>query len=105
MPGAELTRDESIRDGVTLEPLARLKPAFRKRRHGHRRQLLPLNDGAAALLVADEAGAAASSAPSRWPGSPPRGVDAVEPQLFGIGPVEAGRPGAGQGRPASARAT
>ncbi len=48
----------------------------------------PLNDGAAALLLGDAASAAAIGATplARIAG---RGVAAVEPQFFGIGPVEA----------------
>ena len=41
VPGAELARDEGIRDGVTLESLARLKPSFRHERHRDGRQRLP----------------------------------------------------------------
>ena len=50
----------------------------------------PLNDGAAALLLADRAGlAAAGRTPlARIAGS---AATAVEPHLFGIGPVEAAR--------------
>src|SRR6185436_1977648 len=48
----------------------------------------PLNDGAAALLLGDEAGAAAAG---REPLAriAARATSAVEPHLFGIGPVEA----------------
>ena len=48
----------------------------------------PMNDGAAALLLGDEAGAKAAGA-SRWRGSPRARSSAIEPQLYGIGPVEA----------------
>jgi len=57
-------------------------------RHRHRRQRVPLNDGAAALLIADQAGV------DSFGGRPlariaARAAHAVEPQFFGIGPVEA----------------
>jgi acetyl-CoA acetyltransferase family protein len=90
VPGIELDRDESIRPGTTLDALAKLKPAFRPDGTVTAGNASPLNDGAAALLVGDAAGAAAS-------GITPlarivsRGVAAVEPQYFGIGPVEAAR--------------
>ena len=39
--GTVVARDDGPRPGVTLEGVAGLKPVFRERRHGHRRQLLP----------------------------------------------------------------
>lgn len=89
-PGVDLVRDESIREGSTPESLARLKPAFRNDGSGTvtAGNSSPLNDGAAALLLTDEAGLAAT-------GREPLariGVSAVtgiEPQLFGLGPVDA----------------
>jgi acetyl-CoA acetyltransferase family protein len=83
-----LTRDESIRDGSTPEIMARLKPAFRPDGTVTAGNASPLNDGASAVLLAD--GATASAL-----GIEPlarvvsRAVHAVEPQYFGIGPVEA----------------
>ncbi len=88
--GVDLPRDESIRPDTTMERLAALKPAFRPDGTITAGNASPLNDGAAALLLGDEAGAAAS-------GRKPlarivaRGVAGVEPQYFGIGPVEAAR--------------
>ncbi len=87
-PGVDLVRDESIRADSTLANLARLKPAFRPAGTVTAGNASPLNDGAAALLIGDEAG-------SELAGRKPlarivsRGVAAVEPQLFGIGPVAA----------------
>jgi acetyl-CoA acetyltransferase family protein len=88
LPGSTLARDESIRPDTTLEALARLKPAFRPDGTVTAGNASPLNDGAAALLVGDEAGAARSG---RRPLARivSRGVAAVEPQFFGIGPVQA----------------
>ncbi len=88
VPGVELARDEPIRPDTTLEVLAKLKPAFRPDGTVTAGNSSPLNDGAAALFVADEAGAASAG---RRPLARivSRGVAAVEPQYFGIGPVEA----------------
>ncbi|WP_106400998.1 thiolase family protein [Actinocorallia populi] len=86
--GADLARDESIRPGGTMEALARLKPAFRPDGTVTAGNSSPLNDGAAALLLADEAGLAALG---REPLARIRAsaATALEPQLFGLGPVEA----------------
>jgi acetyl-CoA acetyltransferase family protein len=87
---AGLESDEGIRPDTTVEKLARLKPAFRDGGTVTAGNSSQLSDGAAALLLASERGAAAA-------GQQPlariaaRGVSAVEPQLFGIGPVEAAR--------------
>jgi len=88
VPGAELDRDESIRPDTTLAALSALKPAFRPQGTVTAGNSSPLNDGAAALLLADEAGAAAA-------GRAPlarivaRAVSGIEPQFYGIGPVRA----------------
>lgn len=88
--GTELERDESIRVDTTLEALARLKPAFRTDGTVTAGNSSPLNDGASAILLADSHGL-------RESGREPlgrivaRGVSAVDPQVFGIGPVEAAR--------------
>jgi acetyl-CoA acetyltransferase family protein len=83
-----LARDESIRADTTLERLARLRPAFRPDGSVTAGNSSPLNDGAAALLLADDAGL-------QRVGRPPlarivaRATSAIEPQWYGIGPVEA----------------
>ncbi|MEO7261279.1 MAG: thiolase family protein [Jatrophihabitantaceae bacterium] len=89
-PGVELSRDESIRADSSLAALARLSPAFRPDGTVTAGNASPLNDGAAALLIGDKAGARAAG---RQPLARivSRAVAAVEPQLFGIGPVEAAR--------------
>jgi acetyl-CoA acetyltransferase family protein len=88
VPGAEMARDEGIRDGVSVESLARLKPSFRDDGTVTAGNASQLSDGAAALLLADDDGVAALGVEplARITGS---GVDAVEPQYFGIGPVQA----------------
>jgi acetyl-CoA acetyltransferase family protein len=88
VPGADLARDESIRADTTLAALSALKPAFRPQGTVTAGNSSPLNDGAAALLLGDEAGAsAAGRAPLARIMS--RAVSGVEPHLYGIGPVRA----------------
>jgi acetyl-CoA acetyltransferase family protein len=101
VPDAEMSRDEGIRDGVTMESLAKLKPVFRKDGTVTAGNASQLSDGAAALLLADEEGLQDLGAEplARITAS---GVDAVEPHLFGIGPVRAveralAKAGRGQG--------
>ena len=79
----ELDRDEPIRPDTTMERLARLRPAFRP--SGTAGNSSPLNDGAAALLLASE-DAPPGSGSRRWPGSS-RGVHALDPRLYGVAPV------------------
>ncbi|WP_069812222.1 thiolase family protein [Streptomyces sp. TP-A0874] len=87
-PGSELTRDECVRENSSLEALARLKPVFRKDGTVTAGNSSPLNDGAAALLLVDEDGLRASG---REPLARVRAsaVTGIEPQYFGLGPVEA----------------
>ena len=78
----ELDRDENVRADTSLEKLAQLKPVFRKDGTVTAGNSSPMNDGASALLLsADEDDAIARVAS--------RASSAVEPQLYGIGPVEA----------------
>jgi len=86
--GAHLDRDEGIRDGVTPETLGGLKPSFRPDGVVTAGNASQLSDGAAALLLTDEDGLEELGVEplARVVAT---GVDAVEPQLFGIGPVEA----------------
>ena len=90
VPGVVLDRDESIRPDTTIEALAKLKPAFRADGTVTAGNSSPLNDGASALILADTAGV-------QRVGHEPlariaaRAVSAVDPRVFGIGPVEAAR--------------
>jgi acetyl-CoA acetyltransferase family protein len=78
----ELARDENIRTDTTLEKLAQLKPVFRKDGTVTAGNSSPMNDAASALVLsASDNGALARVAS--------RASSAVEPQLYGIGPVEA----------------
>jgi acetyl-CoA C-acetyltransferase len=83
-------RDEHNRPDTTLDSLASLKPAFRKDGTITAGNAPGLNSGAAAMVVADAAWAERK-------GVEPAarlvayGVGAVEPAMFGLGPVPAVR--------------
>ncbi|WP_135451129.1 thiolase family protein [Tabrizicola caldifontis] len=83
-------RDEHNRPETTLDSLARLKPAFRKDGTITGGNAPGLNTGAAAMIVADRGFAEkAGLVPLARIAS--FGVGAVEPGMFGIGPVPAVR--------------
>jgi acetyl-CoA acyltransferase len=91
VPGIDLVRDEGIRPGSTAEALAGLKPSFRPAERGGTitaGNASPLNDGASAVLLGSETAAARIGVDplARVAG---RGVSAVEPQWFGVAPIEA----------------
>ncbi|MDF3142028.1 MULTISPECIES: thiolase family protein [unclassified Streptomyces] len=81
--------DECVRPDASLEAMAKLKPSFRTSggtvTAGN---ASPLNDGAAALLLVDEEGLAATGREplARISAS---GVNALDPDYFGLAPVEA----------------
>ena len=83
-------KDEHNRPDTTLESLAKLKPAFRKDGTITAGNAPGLNTGAAAMIVADQAWADKK-------GLQPMarlvayGIGAVEPGMFGLGPVPAVR--------------
>jgi 3-oxoadipyl-CoA thiolase len=83
-------RDEGPRADSSLEKLARLRPAFREGGSVTAGNSSTLNDGAAALVVADEAWAAAAGLPvrARIRAMASAGVD---PTVMGLGPVPASR--------------
>src|SRR5262249_45008700 len=58
----EVTADECIRPGLTMDELAAKKPAFRKNGTVTGGNSSPLNDGAAGLLLMSELAAAAAGA-------------------------------------------
>jgi acetyl-CoA acetyltransferase family protein len=88
VPGAELDRDESVRDGTSLAALARLRPVFRADGTVTAGNSSPMNDGAAAVLLAGER-AAADIGAEPLARIAARAVAAVDPHLYGVGPVEA----------------
>ncbi|MET0931885.1 MAG: thiolase family protein, partial [Aeromicrobium sp.] len=86
--GVDLTRDEGIRPGTTVETLAGLKTVFRPDGTITAGNASPLNDGASALLIgsgkaADRLG---TTPLARVAG---RGASAIDPQMFGFAPVDA----------------
>ena len=87
-PTSRLERDEGIRPDTTKDALARLRPVVRSDGTVTAGNASQLSDGAAALLLADEAGAVAAARDPRARIAA-RATSAVEPHLYGIGPVEA----------------
>ena len=81
-------RDEHNRADTTLESLAKLKPAFRKDGTITAGNAPGLNSGAAAMIVA-ERGWAEKKGLKPMARLAAYGVAAVEPGMFGIGPVPA----------------
>ncbi|MFJ9241605.1 thiolase family protein [Streptomyces sp. NPDC101776] len=84
-----LAADESVRPDASLAAMAKLKPSFRTENGTVTAgNASPLNDGAAALLLVDEEGLKATG---RQPLAriSATGVNALDPQYFGLAPVEA----------------
>ena len=87
VPGAELARDEGIRDDTSVEKLAGLKALFASDGEGTvtAGNSSPINDGASAVLLARE---------GALPGEPlaritARAAHGVDPDQFPIAPIEA----------------
>ena len=87
VPGAELARDESIRDDTSMDKLAALGALFAPDGGGTvtAGNSSPINDGASAVLLAGE---------GALPGEPlariaARAAHAVEPDVFPLAPIEA----------------
>jgi acetyl-CoA acyltransferase len=80
--------DEFIKANTSLEGLAKLRPAFRQRGSVTAGNSSGLNDGAAALLFASEAGLKQHNL-SPKARIVAMGVAGVEPRYMGIGPVPA----------------
>lgn len=82
--------DEFVKAKTTMEGLAGLKPAFKKNGSVTAGNASGLNDGAAAVLVASEAGIQRHGLKplARIVSS---GVVGVEPRIMGIGPVNASK--------------
>ena len=91
-PALRVEQDEFLRPETTLETLGKLRPAFRKDGKGSvtAGNSSGLNDGAAALLVASEAGAKSMGLTpiARVVASAAAGV---EPRIMGMGPVPSTR--------------
>src|ERR1700741_511822 len=87
---ATFDQDEAPRPDTTLEVLAKLRPAFREDGAITAGNAPGLNSGAAAMIVADRA-AAESKSLTPVARLVAYGVAAVEPGMFGLGPVPAVR--------------
>jgi acetyl-CoA C-acetyltransferase len=84
----QFDKDEHNRPDTTIETLARLKPAFRQNGTITAGNAPGLNDAAAAMVLADHAWADKRGlAPTARLVS--YGIAAVEPGMFGLGPVPA----------------
>jgi acetyl-CoA C-acetyltransferase len=81
-------RDEAPRPDTTIETLAKLRPAFRPEGSITAGNAPGLNSGAAAMLVADRVFAEAHDI-EPFARLVAFGVAAVEPGMFGLGPVPA----------------
>ena len=81
-------RDEANRPDTTVETLAKLKPAFRKDGTITAGNAPGLNSAASAMIVAERATAERLEL-KPWARLVSHGVAAVEPGMFGIGPVPA----------------
>jgi acetyl-CoA acetyltransferase family protein len=85
VPGAELGRDEGIRDDTTVEVLAGLKALFAADGSVTAGNSSPINDGASAVLIGGE-GALDAEPLARIASRAAHGVD---PDVFPIAPIEA----------------
>ena len=88
--GVDLDRDEGIRSDSTVDKLARLRPVFRPDGTVTAGNSSPLNDGAAAVLVASQDGLA-SLGVEPLAEVVSRAASGVDPDVFGVGPVQAAR--------------
>ncbi len=88
--GTEVRTDDGPRPGTTVEKLAELKPAFRPDGEITAGNSCPLNDGAAAVVVmSDRKAQDLGITPlARVVAS---GVTALDPEIMGLGPIEACR--------------
>jgi acetyl-CoA C-acetyltransferase len=95
--GKIVTKDDGPRPGTTLEGLAGLKPVFRPDGRVTAGNACPLNDGAAAVIVMSEerANALGIQPLARIVAS---GVTALDPEIMGLGPIEACRQAMGRAK-------
>jgi len=93
--GTVVGKDDGPRAGTTVEGLSQLKPVFRPDGTVTAGNACPLNDGAAAVLAMSEARAAALGVQplARIVAS---GVSALDPEIMGLGPIEACRQALGR---------
>ncbi len=93
--GTTVSKDDGPRAGTTAEKLAELKPVFRPDGSVTAGNACPLNDGAAAVVVMSDTRAAALGITplARIVSS---GVSALNPEIMGLGPIEACRQALGR---------
>ncbi|NIR37627.1 MAG: acetyl-CoA C-acetyltransferase [Actinobacteria bacterium] len=93
--GTVVTDDDGIRDGTTYEKVSQLNPVFRPDGTVTAGNACPLNDGAAAVVVMSDTKAQAMGIEplARIVAS---GVSALNPEIMGLGPIEACRQAMGR---------
>jgi acetyl-CoA C-acetyltransferase len=91
LPNGEVfAKDDGPRPGTSMEVLATLQPAFRENGRVTAGNACPLNDGAAAVVVmSDTRASELGITPLARVVS--TGVTALEPEIMGLGPIEASR--------------
>ena len=93
--GSEVHLDDGIREGTTLEGVSQLRPVFRPDGTVTAGNCCPLNDGAASVVVMSDAKAAAVGA-TPLARIVATGVSALNPEIMGLGPVDACRQALGR---------
>ena len=93
--GNEVGHDDGIREGTTLDGVSQLKPVFRPDGTVTAGNCCPLNDGAAAVVVMSDAKAAEVGA-TPLARIVATGVSALNPEIMGLGPVDACRQALGR---------
>ena len=93
--GSEARRDDGIREGTTIEGVSQLRPVFRPDGTVTAGNCCPLNDGAAAVVVMSDTKAAAVGA-TPLARVVATGVSALNPEIMGLGPVDACRQALGR---------
>lgn len=93
--GGMVSKDDGIRAGTTIEGLSNLQPVFKPDGTVTAGNACPLNDGAAAVVVMSETKAAEEGIKplARIVAS---GVSSLNPEIMGLGPVEAVRQALGR---------
>ncbi|MGH9170999.1 MAG: acetyl-CoA C-acetyltransferase [Acidimicrobiales bacterium] len=93
--GSVMSKDDGPRAGTTVEGLAKLTPVFRPDGRITAGNACPLNDGAAAVVVMSDTRARqlGLKALARVVSS---GVSALDPEIMGLGPIEASRQALGR---------
>jgi acetyl-CoA C-acetyltransferase len=89
-PWDGVAADDGPRRGSTLEALSSLEPAFKPGGKVTAGNACPLNDGAAAVVVMSDTRAAELGL-TPWARIIASSVSGVEPEIMGVGPIEAVR--------------